>query len=67
MPRRRGSVPKRKIIPDPTFGDRLVAKFTNVVMWDGKNDRGSKMPSGVYFYVLNATGVTSSRKMVMLK
>ena len=28
MPRRR-EVPKRKIIPDPRYGDRVVAKFTN--------------------------------------
>jgi small subunit ribosomal protein S7 len=35
MPRRR-EVPKRKIIPDPKHGDRLVAKFANVLMYGGK-------------------------------
>ena len=35
MPRRR-EVPKRKVIPDPKFGDRLVTKLVNVVMLDGK-------------------------------
>ena len=35
MPRRR-EVPKRKILPDPKFGDRIVAKFTNAVMGGGK-------------------------------
>ncbi len=35
MPRRR-DVPKRKINPDPRYGDRLVAKFVNVLMWGGK-------------------------------
>ena len=35
MPRRR-EVPKRKVIPDPKFHDRLVTKFVNVVMLDGK-------------------------------
>ncbi|MEK7704798.1 MAG: 30S ribosomal protein S7 [Myxococcota bacterium] len=35
MPRRR-EVPKRKIIADPKFGDRMVAKFTNVLMLGGK-------------------------------
>ena len=35
MPRRR-EVPKRKILPDPKFRDRMVAKFTNVVMIQGK-------------------------------
>jgi len=37
MPRRR-EVPKRKINPDPRYGDRLVAKFMNVLMYDGKKD-----------------------------
>jgi small subunit ribosomal protein S7 len=35
MPRRR-EVPKRKIIPDPRFHDRTVAKFVNVLMEQGK-------------------------------
>ena len=35
MPRRR-EVPKRKITPDPKFKDKLVAKFTNCIMHDGK-------------------------------
>src|SRR6266853_1987411 len=35
MPRRR-EVPKRKIIPDPKFKDKLVAKFTNSLMLSGK-------------------------------
>jgi small subunit ribosomal protein S7 len=35
MPRRR-EVPKRRITPDPKFKDKLVAKFTNSLMEDGK-------------------------------
>ena len=35
MPRRR-EVPKRDIIPDPVYNSPLVAKFVNVMMWDGK-------------------------------
>ena len=33
---RRRDIPKRKVLPDPKFRDRLVAKFTNVLMFDGK-------------------------------
>jgi small subunit ribosomal protein S7 len=36
MPRRR-EVPKREILPDPVYNSPLVAKFVNVMMWDGKN------------------------------
>jgi small subunit ribosomal protein S7 len=35
MPRRR-EVPKRRIIPDPKFADKLVTKFTNTLMYGGK-------------------------------
>jgi small subunit ribosomal protein S7 len=35
MPRRR-DVPKRKVTPDPKYSDRVVGRFTNVIMEDGK-------------------------------
>src|SRR6516162_80637 len=35
MPRRR-EVPKRRIIADPKFKDKLVTKFTNTLMFGGK-------------------------------
>ena len=35
MPRRR-EVPKRRIIPDPKFKDKLISKFTNTLMYGGK-------------------------------
>ena len=35
MPRRR-EVPKRRIIPDPKYKDKLISKFTNTLMLGGK-------------------------------
>ena len=35
MPRRSG-VPKRDVLPDPKFHNKLVTKFINQVMYDGK-------------------------------
>src|SRR5512146_849117 len=35
MPRR-GEVPKRKLVADPKYKDRLVAKLTNTCMLSGK-------------------------------
>jgi small subunit ribosomal protein S7 len=35
MPRRR-EVPKRRIIPDPKYKDKLISKFTNTIMLSGK-------------------------------
>ncbi len=37
------------------------------VVWDGRNDRGERCGSGVYFYRIEAPGFAASRKMVMLK
>jgi small subunit ribosomal protein S7 len=42
MPRRR-EVPKRRIIPDPKHGDRLVAKFINVMMLRGKKSTAERV------------------------
>ena len=33
---RRREIPKRKVLPDPKYRDRLVSKFTNIIMMDGK-------------------------------
>lgn len=35
MPRRR-EVPERVIVPDPKYNNKLVAKFINTIMYDGK-------------------------------
>ena len=33
---RRHSAEKREILPDPKFGDLVVSKFMNCLMYDGK-------------------------------
>ena len=35
MPRR-GSVPKRDVLPDPIYGSKVVTKLVNHIMLDGK-------------------------------
>ena len=47
MPRRR-EVEKRKILPDPKFNDRLVAKFMNDVMRDGKKSTAERIVYGAF-------------------
>jgi len=47
MPRRR-EVPKRKIQPDPTFNDRLVAKFMNTIMLAGKKAVAERIVYGAF-------------------
>jgi small subunit ribosomal protein S7 len=35
MPRK-GKVPRRDVLPDPKYHSRLITKFVNAVMWQGK-------------------------------
>ena len=42
MPRRR-EVPKRPIIPDPKFHDKLVTQFVNAMMRDGKKSTAEQI------------------------
>ncbi len=39
----------------------------HVVDWDGRNDSGAPVGSGVYFYRMTTTGFATSKKMVLLK
>jgi small subunit ribosomal protein S7 len=48
MPRRR-EVPKRRIIPDPKYKDKLISKFTNTIMLSGKK----AVAEGILYGALN--------------
>lgn len=52
MPRRR-EVEKRNIDPDPKFNDRLVSKFINVVMVQGKKSVAERMVYGAFSIIEN--------------
>ena len=47
MPRRR-EVPKRVILPDPKYHDRMVAKFVNALMLDGKKSVAEQIVYGAF-------------------
>ena len=40
---------------------------TRAAYWDGRNDVGESVASGVYFYTLTAGKLKSTRKMLILK
>ncbi len=54
MPRRR-EVPKREVIPDPKYGDRQVAKFCNVLMYDGKKSTAERILYGSFEIIESKT------------
>ena len=48
MPRK-GPIPKREILPDPLYNSRLVARFVNRLMYDGKKGAAEK----IFYQALN--------------
>jgi hypothetical protein len=51
-----------KTVADRTF----VAGQQHIVTWDGTNNAGEKVKSGVYFYQLKASTWTSQKKLAVL-
>jgi small subunit ribosomal protein S7 len=47
MPRK-GEVPKREILPDPKYKSRLVSKFVNCMMTDGKKSVSESIMYGAF-------------------
>ena len=51
-------------------GHQIAAVYENrskAIYWDGRNDLGEQVASGVYFYTLSAGDYSDTRKMVILK
>ena len=51
-------------------GHRIAAVYENrskAIYWDGRNDVGERVASGVYFYTLSAGEYSATRKMAILK
>jgi hypothetical protein len=50
-----------------TLVDEKRPRGRQSVRWDGRDESGRTVPSGVYFYSLIASGVDESRKMILVK
>ena len=56
MPRR-GNVPKREDLPDPIYGDVVVTKLVNQIMYDGKKGIAEGIVYGAFEIVKQKTGL----------
>ena len=53
---RRTQAPKRTILPDPKYGDRMLAKFMNVIMLDGKKSAAEQIVYGAFDLISERSG-----------
>ncbi len=50
-----------------TLVDEYRPQGTYTMIWDGRNDAGNLVASGVYFYVMRTRNFTQTKKMLLLK
>ena len=55
MPRR-GFIPKRDVLPDPLYNDKVVTRLINNIMLDGKKGVAQKIVYGAFEIVAEKTG-----------
>ena len=59
-----------RVVRTLEVGHRIASAYENrskAIYWDGRNDIGEGVASGVYFYTLTAGDYSATRKMVILK
>jgi len=50
-----------------TIADGIFKPGNHTIAWDGRNDSGRKVSSGVYFYRMKTKEFERTRKMVLLR
>jgi small subunit ribosomal protein S7 len=53
---RKGHIPKRDVLPDPMYNDRVVTKLINNIMLDGKKGTAQKICYGAFDIIRDKTG-----------
>ena len=56
MPRRRGLF-VRDVLPDPMYNSKVVTKFVNQIMWDGKKGTAQSIVYGAFGIIKSKTGM----------
>jgi len=53
---RKGNVPKRDVLPDPIYGNKVVTKLVNAIMLDGKKGVAQSIVYGAFEDIREKTG-----------
>lgn len=53
---RKGYVPKRDVLPDPIYGNKVVTKLVNKIMWDGKKGVAQNVCYDAFEIIREKTG-----------
>ena len=59
-----------RIVRTLNLGHRIASAYgsrSKAIHWDGRNDLGEQVASGIYFYTLTAGDFSATRRMVILK
>ena len=59
-----------RVVRTLDVGHRIAAVYENrakAIYWDGRNELGEQVASGIYFYQLSAGDYSATRRMVILK
>ena len=59
-----------QIVRTLEVGHRIASAYENrskAIYWDGRNDVGERVASGVYFYTLSAGEYSATRRMLIIK
>jgi small subunit ribosomal protein S7 len=63
---RRSQAPRRAILPDPKYGNDMLAKFVNMVMRSGKKSIAEKIVYGALHRISERSGNDDQRALEML-
>jgi small subunit ribosomal protein S7 len=63
---RRNQAPRRHVLPDPKYGNDMLAKFVNMVMKSGKKSIAEKIVYGALSRISERTGQTDEHVVELL-
>lgn len=63
---RRSRAPRREVLPDPKYGDRMLAKFINMVMLNGKKSVAERIVYGALNRISVRSGQDEQKSLELL-